>query len=167
MDPQAAFRSQFQAAIRTLRKAIETCPDDLWTDDSFGNTYWRVAYHALHYTHLYLSPSEAQFSSWPKAREHVYYLGDRLHWPPHDEIVVGEPYSKADLIEYADRIEAELPSLLDATSLESESGFEWIPFGRFELHLYNLRHAQHHAGQLIERLRTSADTGVGWIGHGD
>jgi hypothetical protein len=31
-----------------------------------------------------------------------------------------------------------------------------------ELHLYNMRHVQHHAGQLNLLLRQAADIGSGW-----
>ena len=32
--------------------------------------------------------------------------------------------------------------------LSADAGFEWIPFSRAELHVYNIRHIQHHAAQL-------------------
>ena len=40
----------------------------------------------------------------------------------------------------------------------------WLAhFGKLELQLYNLRHLQHHTGQLIDQLRTVAQMGVGWV----
>ena len=39
------------------------------------------------------------------------------------------------------------------TTLQQPSGFSWLPFTRGELHLYNLRHVQHHTGQLSAQLR--------------
>jgi hypothetical protein len=47
--------------------------------------------------------------------------------------------------------------------LDAASGFDWLPFNRFELHLYNMRHLQHHTGQLTERLRTICDVGVSCV----
>jgi uncharacterized damage-inducible protein DinB len=38
-------------------------------------------------------------------------------------------------------------------SLHGPSGFSWIPTSRGELYLYNLRHVQHHAGQMSAYLR--------------
>jgi hypothetical protein len=38
-------------------------------------------------------------------------------------------------------------------SLERESGFRWLPFSRSELHVYNIRHVQHHTGQLSAYVR--------------
>jgi hypothetical protein len=51
-----------------------------------------------------------------------------------------------------------------ARSLAGESGFPWIPFPRLELHIYNIRHIQHHAGQLGAFLRRNKVKGVGWVG---
>jgi hypothetical protein len=51
-------------------------------------------------------------------------------------------------------------------TLDSASGFHWLPFSRFELHLYNLRHLEHHTGQLADRLRSVANLGVTWVREG-
>ena len=38
--------------------------------------------------------------------------------------------------------------------LITDDGYDlWLPFSRLELHLYNLRHIQHHTGQLSAYLR--------------
>ena len=39
-------------------------------------------------------------------------------------------------------------------------------FTRAELHLYNIRHIQHHAAQLILRLRLDTDVDIPWVGRG-
>ena len=36
----------------------------------------------------------------------------------------------------------------------------------FFAHLYDLRHIQHHAGQLTERLRQAANMGTRWVHDG-
>jgi len=36
--------------------------------------------------------------------------------------------------------------------------------GLMELHIYNIRHLQHHTGQLMDRLRTAGNIGVAWVG---
>ena len=38
-------------------------------------------------------------------------------------------------------------------SLQGESGFSWLPFSRGEVHLYNLRHIQHHTGAMSAYVR--------------
>lgn len=62
---RAALKSQYHAALAMLRDAIRRCPDDLWTNRGGGVTpFWRIAYHTLYYTHLYLQPSNRVFRPW-------------------------------------------------------------------------------------------------------
>ena len=55
---------------------------------------------------------------------------------------------------------------IDTLDLSGESRFPWLPFGPAERLAYNLRHLQHHAGQLSERIRQDTGEGVGWVGRG-
>ena len=62
-----------------------------------------------------------------------------------------------------DTIAQQLPT----TDLElGDSGFNWLPFGKLELQLYNIRHIQQHTGELSQRL---GDHGIDvpWIGATD
>jgi hypothetical protein len=48
MDIRSALKFQYHAALKTLREAIEKCPDAMWNDPAGGAVpFWRVAYHAL------------------------------------------------------------------------------------------------------------------------
>jgi len=46
----------------------------------------------------------------------------------------------------------------------AESGFSWYRMSKLEHQFVNLRHIQHHTGQLADRLRQEADRGVEWVG---
>jgi hypothetical protein len=153
---------QYLATMAMLKQAIEGCPEGLWLDSKFRNQFWHVAYHAIFYTHLYVQASEAEFRPWAKHQKESNYLGR----PPRasDEPVAAiEPYSREDVLEYhgfcCDEVKARVP----AVPLEADSGFSWLPFNRFEAHLYNLRHLAHHTGQLADRLRAAADLGTPWV----
>lgn len=146
-----------------LRAAVQKCPRDHWNNAAHDNRFWRIAYHTLFYTHLYLSPSEEKFEPWEKALPDYPYLG-RRPWPPFEETVIGDPYTQTDILDYCALIMERVPRMIAAIPMESASGFPWIPFSRFELHLYNIRHIQHHTGQLIDRLRSEARIGIDWVG---
>ena len=157
-----AVTGQVRAALRMLRSAIEACPDSLWNRASDHNAFWMLAYHALFFTHLYLSPSEAAFEPFEKEVEgHPGFglsdLGDWTELGPEDV------YTKSDVLAYCAHIDERVSGLVQATPFDAPSGFHWLPFSRGEAHLYNLRHIQHHAGQLIERLRQVADKGTAWV----
>ena len=157
--------SQLRASLAMLRKAVEDCPDALWNRGSDDNAFWQIAYHTLYYAHLYLSKSDDAFVAWPKHIEDYPHMG-RLPWPPNDLPKIGDPYTKDDIFEYFGYIDERLPGFVAATPTEDPAGFFWLPFTRGELHFYNIRHIQHHAGQLIERLRQATGNGVDWVRSG-
>ncbi|HIJ74195.1 MAG TPA: DinB family protein [Candidatus Hydrogenedentes bacterium] len=163
MDIEKVITSQYHASLDMLKGAIVGCPDDVWNDEEHKNRFWHIAYHALFYTHLYLQDREEDFVPWTKHRDEYQFMGS-LPWPPHKEPRIEEAYSKEDVLSYLaecrNQVEERVPSL----DLEAESGFSWLPFGKLELQFYNIRHIQHHAGQLIDRVRHKAGAGVGWVG---
>ncbi len=71
-----------------LKQAIELCPDGLWTGGNYPVPFWRVAYHALFYTHLYLQPDEKAFRPWEHHRDQYQFLG-AVPWPPHAPPKIG------------------------------------------------------------------------------
>jgi hypothetical protein len=164
MNAKQAITSQYLAALEMLKQAIAKCPDALWDDPGDKNRFWRVAYHALFYTHLYLQTAESDFKPWSGYRQQYQYLGS-VPWPPHAAPEIGEPYGKADVLTYVEFCKAEVRARVAALDLESaSSGFDWLPFGKLELQLYNLRHLQQHAGELMERLWTRGAIEVEWVG---
>ena len=161
---------QFAAAVQMLRQAIEACPDELWDDRTQGSPFWHLAYHVLFYADLYLSENEEAF----EARG---YHVDKAQFLPGDYrelfgIVTTPPktYTKAQLLDYADhclgKCEGTFAKLTDERALE-RCGFSWYELNVGEFMLNNLRHVQHHTGQLILLLRRRADIGIGWLGTKD
>jgi len=163
MDTLGTIVSQYRASLRMLRSAIAECPAELWNAAGDANRFWHIAYHALFYTNLYLSRTEQEFRPWEKVRPEYNFLGP-LPWPPHEQPKIGEPYAQAEVLEYHDWLFERVADLVRAVDLAAPSGFSWLPLRRLELHIYNIRHIQHHAGQLIERLRRAGRGGIDWVG---
>jgi len=155
MHLQAVIRSQYLAALEMLGRAVERCPDALWHDPADAAPFWRVAYHALFYTHLYVQPAEADFRPWDKHRDPAAQLGEPL---------AGEPYSREDLLAYLDFCRREVDAQTAQLDPHAASGFYWLPFDKLELQFYTIRHIQHHAGELMERLGSRAGIEIDWVG---
>lgn len=169
-DWQTVIGRQFAAAVQMIKSAIEVCPDDLWDDRSDGSPFWHIAYHALFFTDLYLSKDEKGFQA-------MDYHEDKAHFLPGDYQefggVVGTPeraFTKDQLRTYAElclrKCEETFRELTDERALE-RCGFWWYELNVGEFLLNNLRHAQHHAGQLALLLRRHADIGTEWLGTKD
>ncbi len=154
---------QYRAALEMLQRSVELCPEELWFSSEYKNRFWHIAYHSAFYTHLYVQQTEADFKAWSKHRPDSNYFGPQP-WAKDKPYQLPEPYSKQDVQEYLSMGRAEVEKNVPITRLEEGSGFSWLAFTKLETHLYNIRHLQHHTGQLMERLRTAANVGVGWVG---
>jgi len=150
-----ALVSQFDASLSMLEECLRACPDPHWDQKIAHYTFWQVAYHALCFVDVYLSPDDA---SWQPRRDPAA-PGGGLHPAGRaelDEEFPSRRFEKAELIGYIgicrDKLRAALAAETEPT-LQGPSGFPHLKFSRAELHLYNLRHAQHHTGQLTASLR--------------
>ncbi len=156
MRIKEAIKSQYRASLAMLRQAVEKCPEELWTDASYVNPFWRVAYHTIIYTHFYLSPTEADFIPWERHKKDMQLLG------PSAPVAI--PYSRAEMLDYLGLCLKQVEQQVDAMDPEAESGFYWLPFDKLELQFYNIRHIMQHTGELCERLGAHGEIEVGWVG---
>jgi hypothetical protein len=162
MNALEMFARQYRASLEMLGQAVAQCPEPLWLAPDYPNKFWHIAYHTLFFTHLYLQTSEAEFRPWLKHKKDYQFLGPRP-WAPHEVPEIGAPYSKEDILEYHQFCLGETAARVPSVDLDAPSGFHWLPFNKAELQVYNIRHIQHHAGQLIDRLRTAEGIGTPWV----
>ena len=147
MDTNKIIQSQYLAALEMLKQVIVKCPAALWNAPGDKDKVWRKAYHTLFYAHLYLQTTEKDFTPWEK----------------HHDLDTGEPFTQAEVLEYLAFVQKQVIAQVQALNLEAESGFHWLPFGKLELQLYNIRHIQQHAGELYERLGTRENIELDWV----
>ncbi|HMS55303.1 MAG TPA: DinB family protein [Fimbriimonadaceae bacterium] len=156
MDVRTELVSQYRAGLAMLRQCIDACPEDVWVSGKHPRTYWRIAYHAIFYTHLYLADDLESFVAWEKHRDKIPAL-----WGDPD---VEPPYSREETLAYLDFVDANVASWVQAIDIERKtSGFDWYKMSKFEHQLVNIRHLGGHMGQLSEILMAhGAD--VDWVG---
>jgi uncharacterized damage-inducible protein DinB len=147
---------QFEAALCMLSECITTCPPEHWDGRIANNTFRQVAYHTLFFTDLYLSPSEDGFSLRDLHRRGGDERASKAPSPglTQDETVAYAAVCRGKAVE---TLAAETPD-----SLARGSGFSWLALSRGELHLYSIRHVQHHTGQLSAYLRRIPVNGGRW-----
>jgi hypothetical protein len=161
---RSAIAGQFGAAVKMFRDCLERGEGGTWLAAVGKFPFWQVAYHTLFTTDLYLAASETEFQ--PQAFHHEGYdeLGPQP-WAPRKTVVIDRPYDQATLIGYADLCRTRARRALDLEGddvLAGPSGLDWLKFTRLELHLYNIRHLQHHTGQLTAALRRERGEGIKW-----
>ena len=164
---RSALKSQYHAALAMLRDAVQRCPDALWTADDHTNAIWQLAYHTLFFTHLYLQPDEAAFRPWEGHQSDVQHPDAILRRvdATSELAPLPEPYTKDQILAYWRSCDDMVDDAVDALGLlAAESGFHWYRMPKLDLQIVNVRHIQHHAGQLADRLRAAADVGGEWVG---
>lgn len=167
------LKDQYHAALAMLRQTVERCPAELWADGSHTNPFWRIAYHALFYCHLYIQPRAQDFRPWEHHQTSIQDLDDIPAPPdifelielPHRPPRTGEPYTKAQILGYLAFCHEMIDAAVDRLDLlDPESGFHWSKRPKAERQMVNIRHIQHHTAQLAVRLRESAGIAIDWIG---
>jgi len=161
---RSIIAAQLEAALAMMRHCVEVCPSERWEDKIANHTFRQVAYHALFFTDCYLS-----------ANEQAFQLRDLHRWGGDErEPVVCTGLSQEQTLVYVALCRQQISASLASETRESllgPSGFSRRCISRGELHLYNIRHLQHHTGQLSAYLRrvnrSFDDPGkLPWIGSG-
>jgi hypothetical protein len=166
MNVPAALKTQYHAALAMLKQAIDACPNDLWADDKQAIPFWRVAYHTLFYTHLYLQPDEQAFHPWEQHRDEHQFLAN-VPWDPNRQPNIGIPYTRTQILEYWRLCDAMIDAAVDQLDLDAqECGFSWYKLPKLDHQINNIRHIQHHTAILSARIRSACGITINWIGHG-
>jgi hypothetical protein len=155
---------QYEASLAMLNRCIEACPIDHWENKIGNGTFRWVAYHTLFFVDLYLSRTAESF----ELRDVHEHGGDERG----PDACVG--LDKNELLSYVQICRQKaLSSIAEESenSLAGPSGFSWYEISRGEMHLVNIRHIQHHTGQLSAYLRRNVPEckdrrALGWIGAG-
>lgn len=165
MDVTTALKGQFKAVLAMLRDCIVKCPDDVWAagmpplaapteraaQERQSRTFWRIAYHALFYAHLYGVQREEDFVPWSRHVDHA----KEIYLHPDEEVPpVETTYTQAEVLEYLDWIVSQVDGWVDGLDLDTqESGFYWYKdFPKLDHYILCIRHVGTHVGQLSERL---------------
>ncbi len=145
---------QFGGSIDMLENAIVDCTDELWIAD---NKYWYIAYHTLFFLDYYLSDESDNFH--PPS---PFTLSEM----DPEGIMPERAYTKEELVIYLRFCRKKCHDLIYGLSPEnSERRFinSYRNYNVVEILLYNMRHVQHHTGQLILLLRQHLGQGSKWV----
>lgn len=160
------FASQFEASFCTLGHCVARCPDDLWHARVAKYPFCQVAFHTLFFADFYLGPDAAALQS------QQFHLTNPQLFGDYEQLQDREPESLYDMQQinaYLRFCRGKAATTIAAETEESLCAPAKFPrrlFSRAELHVYNIRHIQHHAAQLILRLRLDSEVDIPWIGAG-
>lgn len=153
---------QFEAGLAMFNDCVVKCPAEHWEGRVAKYPFWEVAYHTLCFVDLYLSPGKKEFEFRPALHPRGMSEFDGEH--------PSRRFEREEILEYVAICRRKAVEVLAGETEESLTGphgFPGRPASRGELHIYNLRHLQHHAGQMGAYLRR-VDAGIDprWVGTG-
>jgi hypothetical protein len=164
----------FGAVIDMLHHAIDSCPDDLWQGEK---KFYYLSYHTTIFLDYYASYPVKDFNPYLP-----YTLWDTEQLPSGaiDDVIPADTYSREDLLNYIGRVKEKCRRLILGMPTASFHA-RWIEDDEVELHglcppslvkysildilFYNLRHVQHHVGQLNLLLRQKTNSAPAWVAH--
>ena len=151
---QETLWKQFGATIDMLGNAIEMCPEKYWNR---VDQFWYKAYHTIFYLDYYLTPDPATFAPPSPFSFSEFDPSGKL-----PERV----YTKAELLNYVLHCREKCITVIGSLTEENmlrlwTNDYRSYPF--LEMLLYNMRHVQHHTGQLNMILRNNIDNSPKWV----
>lgn len=158
--------SQYEASLCTLSHCVARCPNELWQAPVARYPFSQVAFHTLFFADYYLGLDPDSL------RQQPFHLANPALFGDYEQLEDREPvsiYEKPQIQSYLDFVRNKAATTVAAESeadLCAPTRFPRRNFSRAELHLYNMRHIQHHAAQLILRLRLDSGVDIPWIGAG-
>jgi len=161
MDLLKIVTSQYNASLEMFEDAVTHCPESLWQEPNYKNRFWHIAFHTMFWTHMYLNDSEHTFEKWEKHIKDYQWLNFRSKNYGEEDVI----YSKEDVLSYLNFCKTCMAEHLPTLNFEDTGGFSWLPVTKLELHIYNIRHIQHHTSQLTDRLKEVENTPIKWVGH--
>lgn len=165
---QHIYITQFEAALAMLKNRVELCLVEHFEGYIGDATFRQMAYHVLFWLDYYLTHHEDEF-----VLSELNIRGGDERRP-----ILSDGLNKEDTLAYIEHCHQKIITSLQAETEESLQGGSGFPsifvktkLTRGEVHLYNLRHLQHHTAQLSTYLRRISDENdlslrLPWVGKG-
>lgn len=151
-----ALWHQFGASLDMLENAIAMCPESMWTTTA---NFWYIAFDCLYYLDYYLTPN---VENYVLPAPFAFTGPDPTDGPP------ARMYTRQELLAYLHSSRTRCHELITGMTSEIATS-TWtnrsktMRYSFFELLIYNMRHVQHHTGQLNLLLRQGKDDAPDWI----
>ncbi|MBL0136107.1 MAG: DinB family protein [Chitinophagaceae bacterium] len=166
---QEGLWRQFGASIDMLQNAISFCPESYFTTNK---RFYYLAYHCVLFLDYYLSIPPKDFSPILP-----FTIKDKEQRPLESigDIVPDKIYSKEELIDYINKSRLKCKALIESLTDNEKLNIRFtegnqegdMDYPILEILLYNLRHTQHHIGQLNLIMRQDLHKHMEWAFRAD
>ena len=171
---QRILWKNFAAEIDMLSASVQLCPDTLWNEKG---KFFHLAYHTTIFLDYYLSRPVKAFT--PVLPYRIVAAED-MPVGAVDDVMPERHYGRTEVIDALSQIREKCRKMA-LLSTPDQLMERWIEPEEWDLHdlcpslvreynvleilFYNMRHVQHHVGQLNYILRTTIDKAPDWIAY--
>jgi hypothetical protein len=152
----SSFADQWARTWDRWEEMIQSIPEGEWTKGDID--YLIPARHLVH-----AACGDDFFTSvTPRGQyDNLQWFGVG-EWVPSPDELPGKEAALAKLVDIRATVQERLDQLDDAALLQPEKVHPWTSQTRVGKLLYNLRHIQHHLGEINAELIRRGIDGVGW-----
>ena len=158
---------QYEGSLSALNLCVARCPERNWDERVANWKFCQTAFHVVMFTDLYLQPTD-DVEAFKGQAFHVEHKADFREYEELEDRPQVLLYEQPFVLSYLQHVRHKARETIARESAEvlaGPSGFHWRKCSRAELHVYNIRHVQHHAAQLSLRLRLDAGVDIPWVSH--
>ena len=121
------MRSNTAPGLAMLAQCVERCPDDLWSIGAgprpLWRAFWRIAFHTVYFTHLYLGQNEEIYQPWSGRPEGWPDLWQKpFTLEPYELPEDSDPYTKKQILDYIAYTDALVGPTIERLDLDSGRG---------------------------------------------
>ena len=161
---QESLWRQFGASIDMLINVIASCPNNYFESNK---RFYYLAYHTVLFLDYYLTIPPKDFS--PML---TFTIKDASERPSESigDVIPDKIYSRQELIDYTKASRAKCEKIIEGLTNSEKHNVRFteedkdgdMDYPLLEILLYNLRHTQHHIGQLNLLLRQDLKVHIDW-----
>lgn len=143
--------NQYEKCLNILSYTIENYNETIWFDNkNYKSPVWQIVYHALFYANIYCCSTEQKIINWEKQRNDYNRFEKMRKLRSEDESVI-KPYTNKEMLEFLNFVKNKIPQYLSEMKPDEKCWPNWYNESQLEFQINNIRHLQHHIGEIIER----------------
>ena len=156
------LQNQYNKCSNMLITTIENYTELVWFDSiNYKSPVWQIIYHAVFYLNIYCSATEDDIIHWDYEKN-GYHRFEKMHELRTIDAEQIEPYTKDEMIHFISFVKDKIPGYLSKMKPKEKCWPYWYNESQLEFQLNNIRHMQHHIGEIIERHDIKNDFPYQW-----
>src|SRR3954471_23334235 len=120
MELKRDLKEQYHGGLAMLAQCVAGRPDEVGAAGAGPRAFWRIAFHTVFYTHLYLGQNEQAYKPWDGHQERSDELWTNLvEVEPYELPPATLPVERDEMLRYLGFVDGLVNSTVDVLDLDS------------------------------------------------